>query len=155
MFIDEARILVKAGDGGNGCLAFRREKYVPRGGPSGGDGGRGGDVVLVADEHENTLLNSASTRSTRPSAGATAKAATGPAPKGAASKSTVPVGTVVYDEATGERLYDFTEAGRALHGGARRARRQGQRALRHRHAPGAHRARARASRARRGGCGWN
>ena len=49
MFIDEARILVKAGDGGNGCLAFRREKYVPRGGPSGGDGGRGGDVVLVAD----------------------------------------------------------------------------------------------------------
>ena len=51
MFIDEVRILVKAGDGGNGCLAFRREKYVPRGGPSGGDGGRGGDVTLVADPH--------------------------------------------------------------------------------------------------------
>src|SRR5204863_4332649 len=50
-FIDEVRILVKAGDGGNGCLAFRREKYVPRGGPSGGDGGHGGDVVLVADPH--------------------------------------------------------------------------------------------------------
>ena len=56
MFIDEVRILVKAGDGGNGCLAFRREKYVPRGGPRGGDGGRGGDVTLVATEHANTLL---------------------------------------------------------------------------------------------------
>ena len=56
MFIDEVRILVKAGDGGNGCLAFRREKYVPRGGPSGGDGGRGGDVVMVCSEHANTLL---------------------------------------------------------------------------------------------------
>src|SRR5260370_3639773 len=56
MFIDEVRIRVKAGDGGNGCLAFRREKYVPRGGPSGGDGGRGGDVIMVASEHANTLL---------------------------------------------------------------------------------------------------
>ena len=56
MFIDEVRILVKAGDGGNGCLAFRREKFVPRGGPSGGDGGRGGDVIMVCSEHANTLL---------------------------------------------------------------------------------------------------
>ena len=57
MFIDEVIISVKAGDGGNGCLAFRREKFVPRGGPSGGDGGRGGDVVLVANPHHNTLLH--------------------------------------------------------------------------------------------------
>ena len=56
LFLDEARILVKAGDGGNGCLAFRREKYVPRGGPSGGDGGHGGDVVMVATAHQNTLI---------------------------------------------------------------------------------------------------
>ena len=55
--IDEARILVKAGDGGNGCLAFRREKFVPRGGPSGGDGGHGGNVALVSSVHHNTLLH--------------------------------------------------------------------------------------------------
>src|SRR5204863_8172433 len=56
MFIDEAKITVKAGDGGHGCIAFRREKYVPRGGPSGGDGGNGGDIYLIADPQENTLL---------------------------------------------------------------------------------------------------
>ena len=57
MFVDEVIIRVKAGDGGNGCLAFRREKYVPKGGPSGGDGGRGGDIVLVANRNYNTLLH--------------------------------------------------------------------------------------------------
>ena len=56
MFIDEVRISVKAGGGGNGCMAFRREKFVPRGGPSGGDGGRGGDITMVASGHRNTLL---------------------------------------------------------------------------------------------------
>ncbi len=56
MFVDEARIHVKAGDGGNGCVAFRREKYVPRGGPSGGDGGHGANIWLVCSQHENTLL---------------------------------------------------------------------------------------------------
>src|SRR6201988_689652 len=57
MFVDEAKIAVKAGDGGNGCVAFRREKYVPRGGPSGGDGGKGGDIVMESSERHNTLVH--------------------------------------------------------------------------------------------------
>ncbi|HEU0046215.1 MAG TPA: hypothetical protein VFQ43_01260, partial [Nitrososphaera sp.] len=56
MFLDEAKIYVKAGNGGNGCLAFRREKYVPRGGPSGGDGGRGGHVYMESTLQHNTLI---------------------------------------------------------------------------------------------------
>ena len=56
MFVDRVKIFVKAGDGGRGCVSFRREPYVPRGGPDGGNGGPGGDVVLVAVSHQNTLL---------------------------------------------------------------------------------------------------
>ncbi len=57
MFIDEARIRIKAGDGGNGCMAFRREKFVPRGGPSGGDGGHGGDILMSSSLSHNTLVH--------------------------------------------------------------------------------------------------
>ena len=56
MFVDQVKILVKGGDGGNGCVSFRREAHVPRGGPDGGVGGKGGDVVLLAVSHQNTLL---------------------------------------------------------------------------------------------------
>jgi GTP-binding protein len=111
MFIDEVRILVKAGDGGNGCLAFRREKYVPRGGPSGGDGGHGGDVVLVASEHENTLLKFRFNPEHKAERGRHGEGSNRTGADGASLDVHVPVGTVVYDEATGDRLHDFTEAG--------------------------------------------
>jgi GTP-binding protein len=111
MFIDEARILVKAGDGGNGCLAFRREKYVPRGGPSGGDGGRGGDVVMVADPHENTLLKFRFNPEHKAERGRHGEGSNCTGAEGRSLDVDVPVGTLVYDEATGERVHDFTTPG--------------------------------------------
>jgi GTP-binding protein len=111
MFIDEARILVKAGDGGNGCLAFRREKYVPRGGPSGGDGGRGGDVVLISSEHRNTLLQFRFNPEHKAQRGRHGEGSNRTGADGHSLEVEMPVGTVVYDEATGERLYDFTSPG--------------------------------------------
>src|SRR5580692_5278104 len=111
MFIDEVRILVKAGDGGNGCLAFRREKYVPRGGPSGGDGGRGGNVTLVADEHENTLLKFRFNPEHKAQRGRHGEGSNRTGAEGYSIELKVPVGTVVYDDATGERLHDFEAPG--------------------------------------------
>jgi GTP-binding protein len=110
-FLDEARILVKAGDGGNGCLAFRREKYVPRGGPSGGDGGRGGDVELVSTDQQNTLLQFSYNPEHKAERGRHGEGSNRTGHDGHSIEVLVPVGTVVYDEATGERLFDFTEAG--------------------------------------------
>ena len=114
MFIDEVRILVKAGDGGNGCMAFRREKFVPRGGPSGGDGGRGGDVTLVADPHENTLLRYRFNPEHKAERGRHGEGSNCTGAEGHSIELDVPVGTVVYDEATGERLCDFTEPGQSF-----------------------------------------
>jgi GTP-binding protein len=114
MFIDEVRILVKAGDGGNGCMAFRREKYVPHGGPSGGDGGRGGDVVLVADPHENTLLKYRFNPEHKAERGRHGEGSNRTGGEGHSIQLDVPVGTVVYDESTGQRLCDFTEPGQSL-----------------------------------------
>jgi GTP-binding protein len=110
-FLDEARILVKAGDGGNGCLAFRREKYVPRGGPSGGDGGRGGDVVLVATEQQNTLLQFSFNPEHKAERGRHGEGSNKTGADGRSIEVLVPVGTIVYDESTGDRLFDFTEPG--------------------------------------------
>ena len=111
MFIDEARIYVKAGDGGNGCLAFRREKYVPRGGPSGGDGGRGGDVYIVANEQLNTLLHFRFNPEHKAQRGRHGEGSNCTGQDGESVVLQVPVGTVVYDADTGEKLHDFAQAG--------------------------------------------
>jgi len=111
MFIDEVRIRVKAGDGGNGCLAFRREKFVPRGGPSGGDGGRGGNVVFVASEHHNTLLHFRFNPEHEAERGRHGEGSQRTGREGASIDVPVPVGTVVYDDTTGEQLHDFTQPG--------------------------------------------
>ena len=111
MFIDEARIYVKGGDGGNGCLAFRREKYVPRGGPSGGDGGRGGDVYMVANDQINTLLHFRFNPEHKAQRGRHGEGSDCTGQDGETIELQVPVGTVVYDEARGEKLHDFTHHG--------------------------------------------
>ncbi len=111
MFIDEAVIQVKAGDGGNGCCAFRREKYVPRGGPSGGDGGRGGDVILVASQHENTLLRYRFNPEHRAGRGRHGEGSNRTGRDGESIELPVPVGTLVYDADTGEFLCDLAQPG--------------------------------------------
>jgi GTP-binding protein len=111
MFIDEVRIYVKAGDGGNGCLAFRREKFVPRGGPSGGDGGHGGDVVFVASQHHNTLLHFRFNPEHKAQRGRHGEGSNRTGKEGESIEVKTPVGTVMYDLDTGEMLHDFTFAG--------------------------------------------
>jgi len=98
---------VKAGDGGNGCLAFRREKFVPRGGPSGGDGGHGGNVVLRASTHHNTLLHFRFNPEHTADRGKHGEGSNRTGHDGADVEVPVPVGTIIYDAATGEQLFDF------------------------------------------------
>jgi GTPase len=108
MFVDEAKIRVKAGDGGNGCLAFRREKFVPRGGPSGGDGGRGGDVIMESSERHNTLVHFRFNPEYKAERGRHGEGSNKTGREGANVVLKVPVGTIVYDEITGERVHDFS-----------------------------------------------
>jgi GTP-binding protein len=110
MFVDEAKIRVKAGDGGNGCLAFRREKFVPRGGPSGGDGGRGGDVIMESSERHNTLVHFRFNPEYKAERGRHGEGSNKTGREGANVVLKVPVGTIVYDEVTGERVHDFSRA---------------------------------------------
>jgi GTPase len=120
LFIDEIIISVKGGDGGNGCLAFRREKYVPRGGPSGGDGGQGGDVELAASEHYNTLLHFRFNPEHAAERGRHGEGSNRTGRDGANVELPVPVGTTVFNAETGEELFDFTAAGQRFtvaHGG--------------------------------------
>jgi GTPase len=108
-FVDQVKVHIKAGDGGKGCVAFRREKFAPRGGPSGGDGGRGGDVRFLTDPQMTTLLDFRFeprhfAKDGGPGLGSDCN--------GHAAENVIlriPVGTVIKDEATGEVLYDLTE----------------------------------------------
>src|SRR3972149_494672 len=112
MFIDEAKIWVKAGDGGNGCVAFRREKYVPRGGPSGGGGG--GEVGPEPPEPLNTLLPFRYNREFRGERGHHGEGSNCHGREGEDTVIRVPVGTIVYEEESSERLFDFTAAAAAV-----------------------------------------
>ena len=109
MFIDQARIRVKAGDGGNGCMAFRREKFVPRGGPSGGDGGRGGDIVLEASQRHNTLVHFRFNPEHKGERGRHGEGSNCSGRDGHDVVLKVPVGTQVFNDETGELLHDFQE----------------------------------------------
>jgi GTPase len=107
MFIDEAKIKVKAGDGGNGCMAFRREKFVPRGGPSGGDGGRGGDVIMISSQRHNTLIHFRYNPEHKGQRGEHGLGSNCSGSEGRSVTLQVPVGTALYDQETGELIHDF------------------------------------------------
>lgn len=111
MFLDRVKIKVKAGDGGNGVTAFRREKFVPRGGPSGGDGGVGGSVWMEADEGLNTLLHLRYNPEHKAERGRHGEGSNRSGKDGADITVKVPVGTQVFNAETGDLEFDFTEHG--------------------------------------------
>ena len=113
-FVDEASILVVAGDGGNGCVSFRREKYIPKGGPDGGDGGDGGDVWMEADENLNTLIDYRFEKSFRAERGQNGASRDCTGKRGKDVTIKVPVGTRVIDQGTGETMGDMTKHGQRL-----------------------------------------
>lgn len=119
-FIDEAKIFLKAGDGGQGCVSFRREKYVPRGGPDGGNGGRGAHIYFQAGKNLNTLMDFHYNRHFRAEAGKNGKGKTMHGRAGVDMVIPVPLGTVVFNADSGDMLFDFIENGQKeimVHGG--------------------------------------
>jgi len=114
VFVDEAKIYVRAGDGGAGCKSFRREAYVPKGGPDGGDGGRGGNVILRADGAVSTLLDYRYIRHYKAERGIHGKGSMRHGAWGDDLILPVPLGTVVRDDNTGEFLADLTHQGQEL-----------------------------------------
>lgn len=114
MFIDEAKIRVKAGDGGNGCMAFRREKFVPRGGPSGGDGGHGGDILICSSLSHNTLVHFRFNPEHKAQRGGHGLGSNMSGAAGEPLTLDVPVGTLLYDDATGELIHDFAHPDESL-----------------------------------------
>lgn len=111
-FFDEAKIEVIAGDGGNGAASFRREKYIPRGGPDGGDGGRGGSIWAIADRNLNTLIDYRYTRIFRAQRGENGRGSDCYGKGGEDLELRVPVGTTVTDIATGEAVADLDADGK-------------------------------------------
>jgi len=114
LFIDYAKIFVKAGDGGNGCVAFRREKFVPKGGPAGGDGGNGGNVILEADEHIQTLMDFRYRKNYKAQRGEHGKGSNMTGKRGENILIHLPVGTMIKDAATEQMLFDLTEHGQRV-----------------------------------------
>ena len=114
MFVDEAKIYVKAGDGGNGCVAFRREKFVPHGGPSGGDGGDGASIFLEANPNDNTLLRYRYNREFKAERGRHGEGSNCSGHSGEDMTLLVPVGTVVTDQDSGETIADLTKPGQRV-----------------------------------------
>jgi GTP-binding protein len=108
-FIDRVKIFVESGAGGDGCVSFRREKYVPRGGPDGGDGGRGGDIFIRTDPHLSTLIDFRYKREYRASSGVQGSGSKRTGKDGEAIVLRVPRGTQVMDADTGEMLVDLTD----------------------------------------------
>ena len=111
MFIDRAKISIKAGDGGDGMSSFRREKYAPKGGPNGGDGGRGGDIVFLADRNMNTLLDFRYKKKFKAQKGGDGEDTNKFGRHAEAVVIKVPVGTLVFDEETDELIADLIEDG--------------------------------------------
>ncbi|MCJ7730657.1 MAG: GTPase ObgE [Sedimentisphaerales bacterium] len=111
MFVDEAKIWVKAGDGGNGCVSFRREKYIPKGGPDGGDGGKGGDVYFVTDENLDTLMDFAGKHHWQAGNGHPGSSNNKTGANGEDLVVKVPPGTLIYDTDLDLLLKDLDEVG--------------------------------------------
>ncbi|BCL60858.1 GTPase Obg [Desulfomarina profundi] len=113
-FIDEAKFFVKAGDGGNGCVSFRREKFVPKGGPNGGDGGRGGNVIIRADKSVNSLIDFRYRSHFKAERGSNGQGKDMHGRKGKDCIIVVPAGSIIKDSETGEFIKDLTEDGEEL-----------------------------------------
>ncbi len=112
MFIDYTKIFIKAGDGGNGAVAFRREKYVPKGGPAGGNGGRGGNVIFIADQNLNTLLDFRYKKHYKAENGQPGGSSLKDGRNGKDILIKVPVGTLIKDAQTEELIFDLDENGK-------------------------------------------
>ena len=114
MYFDEVRIEVSGGKGGNGVIHFRREKYVPRGGPDGGDGGHGGDIILVVDQHQNTLANFRHQKHFKAQDGSNGKGKNQTGASGEDLLIKVPPGTMIFDDEKGTLIGDLVEEGQQL-----------------------------------------